>query len=93
MGAAAFTDIFKARTKAPLTRGFFISRSAGHYRHLTSNDGANSGGASDGGDASPNAGGASGGGASPNAFGPSRDDGHGPSVLLPARGDRPPRST
>ena len=82
---------FKARTKAPLTRGFFISRLSGYCKSLTSNDDASSGGASDGGGASPNAGDASGddanpgaGGASPNAFGPSHDDGRGPSALLPA---------
>ena len=61
------------------------------YRSLTSNDDASSGGANDGGDASPNAcdangGGAnpSGGDASPSAGGPSHDDGRGPSALLPA---------
>ena len=85
MGVAAFIDIFfKAQTKAPLTRGFFIARLNRHCKILTSNDGASSGGASDGGDASPNAGVASGGGANPSAFGPSHDDGHGPSAPLPA---------
>ena len=53
------------------------------WRRLTSSsdDGASSGGANDGGDASPDAG-----DASPSAFGPSRDDdrGRGPSALLPA---------
>jgi len=55
---------------------------------LTSNGGANSGGASDGGgDASPSTcGGANPNAdvASPSAGGPSRDDGRGPSVLLRA---------
>jgi hypothetical protein len=60
------------------------------YGRLTSSDDdASSGGANDGGDASPNAcdangGGPSAGDASPNAFGPSRDDGRGPSALVPA---------
>ena len=61
-------------------------------RRLTSiDDDASSGGANDGGDASPNAGDANGGGANPNAGdaipsadGPSRDAGRGPSALLPA---------
>ena len=89
MDAAAFTDIFKARQK-PRSRGaFFIAGDP--WRRLTNNDDASSGGANDGGDASPNAGDANGGGAnpsagdaSPSAVGPSRDDGRGPSALLPA---------
>ena len=91
MDVAALINIFGAQPKAPLTRGFFISCLDSHCRSLTSNDGASSGGASDGGDASPNAGDASGGDANPgaghanpNASGPSRDDGRGPSALLPA---------
>jgi hypothetical protein len=85
--AAALIDISKLRQK-PRSRGaFFISSTS------SNDDGASSGGASDGGDASPNACDASGGGAnpsagdaSPSAFGPSRDDGrgHGPNALLPA---------
>jgi hypothetical protein len=66
---------------------------SGRFSGLTSNGGANNGGAS------PNAYGASpsGGGANPNDDGPShddgpsRDDGRGPSALLPARDDRPLR--
>ena len=88
MDVAALIDIFGAQPKAPLTRGFFISCLDSHCRSLTSNDGASSGGASDGGDASPNAGDASGGGAnpsagdaSPSAVGPSRDDGRDPNAL------------
>ena len=91
MDAAAFIDIFKARQK-PRSRGaFFIPCIP--WRRLTSSndDDASSGGANDGGDASPNACDASGGGpsagdASPSAFDPSRDDdrGRGPSALLPA---------
>jgi hypothetical protein len=88
MDAAVLGDISQRTTKAPLSRGFFISHPNGRCKRLTSNDVASSGGASDGGDASPNAGDASGGGANPNAFGPSRDDGRdrdrGPSALLPA---------
>src|SRR5215207_6840543 len=96
---AALTDISKARQK-PRSRGaFFIPGSNDPGGRFTSSgDGASSGGANDGGDASPNAydangGGPSAGDASPSAFGPSRDDGRGPSALLPARGDRPPRPT
>jgi len=74
------------------------------FSGLTSNDGANSGGASpnacdaspSGGDASPSASGASPNddGANPSDGGPSRDGGHdpthdGPSALLPASADRP----
>jgi hypothetical protein len=91
MDAAALTDIFK-HDKSPARAGlFFIPSLNGHGRSLTSNDDASSGGANDGGDASPNAGDANGGGANPNACdaspsagGPSRDDGRGPSALLPA---------
>jgi hypothetical protein len=92
MDAAAFIDISNARQK-PRSRGaFFIPCLNGHGRSLTSSgDDASSGGANDGGDASPNACDANGGGAnpsagdaSPSAFGPSRDDGRGPSALLPA---------
>jgi hypothetical protein len=88
MDAAALIDIWKARQK-PRSRGaFFISKQC--WRRLTSSndDDANSGGANDGGDASPNAGDASGGGAnpsagdaSPSAVGPSRDDGRDPNAL------------
>ena len=84
---------FNARQK-PRSRGaFFIPCLSNPWRSLNSSndDDASSGGASDGGDASPNACDANGGGAnpsagdaSPNAFGPSRDDGRGPSALLPA---------
>ena len=103
MDVAAPTDVSKARqnpkqekiqgkTKAPLPRGFFLFLCLNSlYRSLTSNDDASSGGASDGGDASPNTCDANGGGAnpsagdaSPSAGGPSRDDGRGPSALLPA---------
>ena len=92
MAAAALTDIFKARQK-PRSRGaFFIPYLNDLWQRLTSNDDdASSGGANDGGDASPNACDANGGGAnpsagdaSPSAGGPSRDDGRGPSALLPA---------
>ena len=90
MDAAALIDISRSRQK-PRSRGaFFIP-----WRRLTSSndDDASSGGANDGGDASPSTCDANGGGAnpsagdaSPSAFGPSRDDGrgHGPSALLPA---------
>jgi hypothetical protein len=89
MAAAALTDIFKARQK-PRSRGaFFIPYLNDLWQRLTSNDDASSGGASDGGDASPNACDANGDGAnpsacdaSPSAGGPSRDDG--PNALLPA---------
>jgi hypothetical protein len=92
MVAAEPIDIFSKHKQKPRSHGaFFISRPNSRYRCLTSNDGASIGGASDGDDASPNAGDASGdvanpgaGGASPNAFGPNRDDGRGPSALLPA---------
>jgi len=88
MDAVALTDISKARQK-PRSRGaFFITCLSNPCQSLTSNDDASSGGASDGGDASPNAcdangGGAnpSGGDASPSAGGPSRDGGRGPSAL------------
>jgi hypothetical protein len=97
MDAAALIDISKARQK-PRSRGaFFIPVSdilvSNPWRRLTSSsdDDASSGGANDGGDASPNACDANGGGANPSAGGPSRDDGRGPSALLPARGGRPPR--
>jgi hypothetical protein len=77
----------------PRSRGaFFVHTILGDpWRRLTSSDddGASSGDANDGGDASPSACDASGGGAnpnacdaSPNAGGPSRDDGRGPSALL-----------
>ena len=94
MAAAALIDIFNDNNKAPLARGFFITSLNGRWRRPTSSNdaGASSGDANDdGGDASPNTGDAndvcaspSDGGASPNAFGPSRDDGRGPSALLPA---------
>jgi hypothetical protein len=87
MAVAALTDIFKSMTKAPLARGFFYL--PGNPRLTSNDDDANSGGASDGGDASPSAGDANGGGANPSdgdpsAGDPSRDDGRGPSALLPA---------
>ena len=82
---------FQSTTKAPLTRGFFLLLPNDRWQRLTNNDDASSGGASDGGDASPSAGDANDGGANPNAGdaspsagGPSRDDGRGPSALLPA---------
>ena len=53
-------------------------------RSLTSNDDASSGGASDGGDASPNTCDANGGGANPSAGDASPNGGRGPSALLPA---------
>jgi hypothetical protein len=82
---------FRARQK-PRSRGaFFIPSLNGHGRSLTSNDDASSGGANDGGGASPNACDANGGGANPSACdanpsggGPIRDDGRDPSALLPA---------
>jgi hypothetical protein len=82
---------FKARQK-PRSRGAFFLFLNDRWQRLTSNDDdASSGGASDGGDASPNACDANGGGANPNAGdaipsadGPSRDAGRGPSALLPA---------
>jgi len=87
MDAAALTDISKARQK-PRSRGAFLLLNK-LCRSLTNSDGASSGGASDGGDASPNTCDANGGGAnpsagdaSPSAGGPSRDGG--PSALLPA---------
>jgi hypothetical protein len=92
MDAAAFTDISNARQK-PRSRGAFFILSKKSWRRFTSSndDDANSGDANDGGGASPNACDANGGGAnpsagdaSPSAFGPSRDDGRGPSALLPA---------
>jgi len=73
----------------PRSRGAFFLLNDQRQR-LTSNDDASNGGASDGGDASPNVCDASGGAspsagdAGPNAFDPSRDDGRGPSALLPA---------
>ena len=83
--------IFPRHDKSPARAGLFISCLNRLYLDLTSNDDASSGGASDGGDASPNTcdandGGAnpSAGDASPSAGGPSRDDGRGPSALLPA---------
>ena len=92
MGVAALIDLFFQTTnKSPARTGLFIACLNRHCKILTSNDGASSGGASDGGDASPNAGDENGGGAnpgagdeSPSAFVPSRDDGRGPSALLPA---------
>jgi hypothetical protein len=81
---------FKARQK-PRSRGAFFILYKQSWRRLTSSsdDDAGSGGATDGGDASPNAYDANGDGAnpsacdaSPSADGPSRDDG--PSALLPA---------
>ena len=89
MDAAALTDISKARQK-PRSRGAFFIPLNDLWQRLTSNDDdASSGGANDGGDASPNACDANGDGAnpsacdaSPSADGPSRDDG--PSALLPA---------
>ena len=83
---------FNARQK-PRSRGAFFILSKQSWRRLTSSndDDASSGGANDGGDASPNACDANGDGAnpsagdaSPSAVGPSRDDGRGPSALLPA---------
>jgi len=81
---------FNARQK-PRSRGAFFILYKQFGRRLTSSndDDASSDGANDGGGASPNAcdangGGPSAGDASPNAFGPSRDDGRGPSALLPA---------
>ena len=87
--------IFPKHDKSPARAGLFLFLAqtilAQQSWRLTSSndDDASSGGANDGGDASPNAGDASGGGpsagdASPSAFGPSRDDGRGPSALLPA---------
>ena len=91
MDAAALTDIFSKPDKNPARAGLFFILYKQFWRRLTSSndDDASNGGANDGGDASPNAGDANGGGpsagdASPNAFGPSRDDGRGPSALLPA---------
>ena len=90
--AAALIDISNARQK-PRSRGAFFILSNNPWRRLTSSndDDASSGGANDGGDASPNTCDANGGGAnpsagdaSPSAVGPSRDDGRGPSALLPA---------
>ena len=89
MAAAALTDIFLNSRQKPRSRGAFFLLNDQRQR-LTSNDDASSGGASDGGDASPNVCDASGGAspsagdAGPNAFDPSRDDGRGPSALLPA---------
>jgi hypothetical protein len=86
--AAALIDIFQKETK-PRSRGAFFVRCRQFRLTSSSDDGASSGGANDGGDASPSACDASGGGAnpnacdaSPNAGGPSRDDGRGPSALL-----------
>jgi hypothetical protein len=85
--------IFSKQDKSPAPAGLFLFLVSNPWRRLTSSndDDASSGGASDGGDASPNACDANGGGAnpsagdaSPSAFGPSRDDGRGPSALLPA---------
>ena len=85
--------IFPRHDKSPARAGLFLFLVSNLWRRLTSSndDGASSGGANDGGDASPNACDANGGGAnpsagdaSPSAGGPSRDDGRGPSALLPA---------
>jgi len=82
--------IFPKHDKSPARAGLFLFVLSNFRRRLTSSDDdASSGGANDGGDASPNAcdangGGPSAGDASPNAGGPSRDDGRGPSALLPA---------
>jgi hypothetical protein len=87
MAAAALTEILFQRTsKAPLTRGFFLLLPNDRWQRLTNTDDASSGDASDGGDASPNACDANGAGANPNAgdASPSRDDGRGPTALLPA---------
>jgi hypothetical protein len=73
---------FQSTNKSPANTGLFIARLNRHCKILTSNDDASSGGASDGGDASPNAGDASGGGANPSAGGAS-PNAFGPSALLP----------
>src|SRR5436305_3552689 len=91
MDAAAPTDISKARKnprqdKSPAPAGLFLFLCLNSlYRSLTSNDDDSSGGASDGGDASPNTCDANGGGANPSAGdaspsggGPSRGGGRGP---------------
>lgn len=89
MDAAALTDY--PNCKSPARAGLFLFRQSlatlcDPWRRLTSSndDGASSGDANDGGDASPNACDAIGGGASPNAGGPSRGDGRVPSALVPA---------
>src|SRR5207237_1852561 len=64
MDAAALIDISKARQK-PRSRGAFLLLNK-LCRSLTNSDGASSGGASDGGDASPNTCDANGGGANPS---------------------------
>ena len=84
--------IFPKHNKSPARAGLFLFLVSNPWRRLTSSndDDASSGGANDGGDASPNVCDASGGAspsagdAGPNAFDPSRDDGRGPSALLPA---------
>lgn len=90
MDAAAFTDFFSVTTKAPLARGFLFLCSNSPWRCVTSSndDGASSGDASGGGDASPSTCDASGddaipsaGDASPSGDDASRDDGRGPSEL------------
>jgi len=90
MDAAALFDI-PAHEKSPARAGLFLFLVSNPGRRLTgsNDDDASSGGANDGGDASPNACDANGDGAnpsacdaSPSADGPSRDDG--PSALLPA---------
>jgi hypothetical protein len=92
MDAAALIDIFK-HDKSPAPAGLFLFLLSNPWRRPTSSndDDASSGGANDGGDASPNTCDANGGGAnpsagdaSPSADGPSRDAGRGPSALLPA---------
>ena len=82
---------FPKHDKSPARAGLFLFLVSNPWRRIISSndDDASSGGANDGGDASPNAGDANGGGpsagdASPSAFGPSRDDGRDPSALLPA---------
>ena len=91
MAAAALTDIFSKHYKSPAHAGLFLLLPNDRWQRLTNNDDASSGGANDGGDASPNTCDANGGGANPNAGdaipsadGPSRDADRGPSALLPA---------
>ena len=94
MDAAALIDIFDISNhdKSPAHAGLFSSPKQSLATVTSSNDdGASSGGATCGGDASPSICDANGGGASPSdgdaspsADGPSRDDGRGPSALLRA---------
>ncbi len=68
----ALTDIFNAKQKPARARGFFYSQvDLGGDLPVVDDDDASSGGANDGGDASPNAGDANGGGANPSAGGAS----------------------